>query len=521
MAGGKGKKRLPSPSPTQPSNAERACQSSRTASVQSESATVSRDSYARSSARNATSIPTNDDWVFRVKVISSTNDLNNEVFKKAVQGLVKICFPSGVLEELGIDVLKQHMEEEHAPAENIAKMTEILHEEMIQRVAWMLAGYLDTSDKVEVGVRSVIEASAELHSKLGDDLREAVAASLERQQSDPEHDLEDDMEHLTEKEPSPPPKKKRRQSKADNARARPHDDVGSAMDIDPPAQAHESSQAAWLREVNNDNKKISASWRWDINPDDFSLESAPEVFKRASDLFAFHALPIARHMLDANATSKELRLQIQSMLADMPDSEFHKWAHSLQKLYEGDDNMLVRVEPEAVSGGRTRSMATPAPIDMRKRTSASKSKAQRNANQSGSIIEAVRTANHRHPLVKIEASANAGMTDAAQYISTAYAHEAVEATTTAFRHLSTEERDLGSSVVGLKGAEGIQATRNLNLIREGSLPQTDRIQCLTPIVNLLFGAMPLDGQGRKKTVAVIMNNLKQRVRNDVGTTPFQ
>jgi hypothetical protein len=30
------------------------------------------------------------------------------VFRKAVQGLVKICFPSGVLEELGIDVLKQH-----------------------------------------------------------------------------------------------------------------------------------------------------------------------------------------------------------------------------------------------------------------------------------------------------------------------------------------------------------------------------------------------------------------------------
>jgi hypothetical protein len=72
-------------------------------------------------ACNALTLPSKDDWLFRVKVISSTTDLQDAVFKNAVQGLVKICFPQSVLEELDIEVVKHHMQGENAPEGNITE----------------------------------------------------------------------------------------------------------------------------------------------------------------------------------------------------------------------------------------------------------------------------------------------------------------------------------------------------------------------------------------------------------------
>tara|TARA_R110002003_G_scaffold384_4_gene19301 strand:+ start:41867 stop:43171 length:1305 start_codon:yes stop_codon:yes gene_type:complete len=425
--------------------------------VQTENVASSRDRHLiPTPTRNSTPLPTNDDWVFRVKVISSTKDLDNEVFRKAVQGLVKICFPSGVLEELGIDVLKQHMQEENAPAENIAKMTEVFRSEMIQRVACMLAAYLDTPAKVGAGVRSVIEASAEMHSQLGDDLRNVVKASLDAQQSIADNEVEDDADHFSDVEPSPPPIKKHKHRPAAKERSKPRDEEGSDMDIDPPAQVPESSQAAWSRVVNKDNKKISTSWRWDIDLDTFSMDAVPEVFKRTSDLFAYHALPIARGMLNTNATRKEVRLQMQTMLAEMPENDFRKWAESLQKLYEGDEIMLVRIEPEAVSDKRKRSTATPAPIDMRRRITAAATKTPGHATQGGAQPEAVRKTARDETRIKKEFHADSHLTTETRKESQAPEKDGVATTTAAFRHLSTEERELGSSRAGNRGSEGSQ-----------------------------------------------------------------
>lgn len=104
-----------------------------------------------------------EDWIFRVRVISTATDLDNDVFKKAVQGLVKICFQQGILEELGIDIVTQHMKEENASKDNIEKMSDIFRAEMIYRITFMLAEYLDTAGKIERGIQSVIAASASLH----------------------------------------------------------------------------------------------------------------------------------------------------------------------------------------------------------------------------------------------------------------------------------------------------------------------------------------------------------------------
>jgi hypothetical protein len=125
------------------------------------------DSYFRrtSIAHISTPLPTNDDWVFRVKVTSSTINPQDEVFEKAVQDLVNICFPLGVLEEIGVDVVERHMREESAPEENIRKMTDVFRAEMIHRISFMLATYLDTPQKVEQGVAAVKAASKKLHEE--------------------------------------------------------------------------------------------------------------------------------------------------------------------------------------------------------------------------------------------------------------------------------------------------------------------------------------------------------------------
>jgi hypothetical protein len=114
-------------------------------------------------------------------MISSATDLSNDVFKNAVQGLVKIYFPEGILEQLGVQVLEQHMHQEKAPEENIQRMSEIFRSEMAHRATWMLSEYLDTPAKVESAMRATIAASARLHGDaLGDDILSHVTSSLLR-----------------------------------------------------------------------------------------------------------------------------------------------------------------------------------------------------------------------------------------------------------------------------------------------------------------------------------------------------
>jgi hypothetical protein len=141
----------------------------------------SKDPYFPRDPKNTTSLPTSDDWVFRVQVVSQSTDIHTEMFKRAVQGLVKICFPQNVLNELGVDVVQQHMREQNAPKQNIEKMREIFRSEMVHRLVWMLVEYLDDSSKVEAAVKSVTAASAVIHGdKFGPDILGSVIASLQR-----------------------------------------------------------------------------------------------------------------------------------------------------------------------------------------------------------------------------------------------------------------------------------------------------------------------------------------------------
>ncbi|KAH7348253.1 hypothetical protein BKA66DRAFT_447354 [Pyrenochaeta sp. MPI-SDFR-AT-0127] len=113
------------------------------------------------------------------------------------------------------------------------------------------------------------------------------------------------------------------------------------------------------------NNMISKTWQWDVESDNLTAEEIPTHFKKTSDLFAYHALPIARSRLKPDATRKELRHAMQSMMEEMPTDEYDKWVESFQELLNGDRDMLVRqhLAQETTINSQRRLATTPAPID--------------------------------------------------------------------------------------------------------------------------------------------------------------
>ncbi|KAH8726211.1 hypothetical protein GQ44DRAFT_825951 [Phaeosphaeriaceae sp. PMI808] len=319
-----------------------------------------------------TSLPSKEDWIFRVKVISSTNQLSEDVFTHAVQGLVKICFPQGILEELGVDLLQQHMRKEKAPKDNIKRMTKVFRYEMVRRVAWMLAEYLDTPIKVKSGIKFVIAASAQLHNHCGDLLAKKIISSFSRMVADHEETTANETVGPGDKQELAVKKKKKKKNlKAEKTKiAQDGDDVTggkSTIGTNNPTGVTNSQLLPLARRPEHDDNIVSSSWRWNIDPHGLSSEARFAAFKQTSDLFAFHALPIARHALPANANRKEVREKIQALLDDVPSEEYGKWVESFQKLRTEDKNMLIRADLSTLAGDR-QNTTTPAPITMLRHT---------------------------------------------------------------------------------------------------------------------------------------------------------
>jgi hypothetical protein len=187
-------------------------------------------------------------------------------------------------------------------------------------------------------------------------------------------------------------------------------------------------------------KNVSASWRWDIDPESISNAAIAEVFKRPSDLFAFHALPIARMELHDDAKQKDVRLHIQARLHEMAEAEWRKWMESLQKLHDGDMTMLIRPDPKAVLRGR-RTAATPAPIDMQRRAANVISNNPNRGSFRGTAQDkAVREPVQRASRIKREP--NTETNDAANDNKVIREENDMVATTRALRDLSTDETDI-------------------------------------------------------------------------------
>lgn len=98
-----------------------------------------------------------------------------------MQGLVKVCFPQGPLVGLGIEIVTQHMRDEEAAEDNIAKTAEILRSGIFHRVTWILAEYLDAPLKVGASIKAITAASASLHDdEIGEDVLVTMISSLQK-----------------------------------------------------------------------------------------------------------------------------------------------------------------------------------------------------------------------------------------------------------------------------------------------------------------------------------------------------
>lgn len=384
------------------------------------------------------------------------------------------------------------MREENAPEENITKMIEIYHGEMIHRVTWMLAEYLNTPAKVEKGVASIITASSSLHAEVSGDALGNVAPSLNREAIGEQRGVSHPVLDLCEDHLAPAPEMKSSPGMIAHIKTREQEWLGPCeelVDAEEPSKACQPHQIQLSDLMEHHNKRVSPMWRWHVDPRNLSSDAVAKAFKRPSDLFAFHALPIARDMLASNSSRKETRHKIQNMLESLPNSEYDKWIESLQKLNKGDDTMLIRIPSETPSHGPRATAATPAPVDMQ----------SRKTNASRPHRELRQTPDTSHVRGNDVSDVDLKPRDWQQ--KDMFASNGVAKTTVAFRHLSTEERGSRLNVRNVEPTHGAQAEVT-------TVP--------TPIMDLLCETKIFQEEDHKTMVASVMSNLTKRVPDNVS-----
>ncbi|KAE8871680.1 hypothetical protein PTNB73_03139 [Pyrenophora teres f. teres] len=498
-----------------------------------------RDSSLPQKQDREKSLPTGEDWLFRVKVISSVTNLSNDLFNNAVQGLVKICFPDGILDQLGLQVLEQHMREEKAPTANIQRMTEVFQSEMIQRLTSMLAEYLDTPAKVELAVHATVATTARLHGepKLGEDIFSHISTSLLHPKA---RTLGDSTEWLasgyvlqntangdgdtvtsdvSKEEHAPTPKAnkpQKRDRKCQLPQLTTHilnvDDNG--MDINVPALPVKNASGSVGPLHKGKDRRISTKWKWDIKPGEHSEDAIVEIFTRTSDLFAYHALPIARQKLGSGASRKEIRSHMQSMLDNIHGQEFEKWVESLEKLLDGDYRMLERGKLPDRDAEQHPTRITPAPVDIHREVKKNMKIRLRNSIRPNIHLEIVGSPPDERSLIKREAAA--WPDTLAERSQEARPNTQITASTSGTRQPSTElrnhaprksnadARDAGNAHVGLHGL-------HVGLTMDNLLVLGKRM----PVMSLLYGSEYLTinecVNGSVRITQSIMENLDRRI----------
>ncbi|KAF2683448.1 hypothetical protein K458DRAFT_432238 [Lentithecium fluviatile CBS 122367] len=311
---------------------------------QESTATASNTGPSGSSA-----LPTSTDYQFRLKVISSAVEVANEVFVEAVQDLVHICFPETVLDEIGVEVVAEHMRHEKAPRNNIDRMREVFR----------------SARKLDNALSAVASASQVLY---GQSLSSAAASDSSGVVDDTESDGEaspsfKDEVVLRRREA----KKKRKDKESKSKKRRKYDALQeddeklSADETVHSTNNEEPVSTGRNKSSVSEEKRVSKTWRWDVDSKALTVGDVPDIFQKTSDLFAYHALPVVQQELGPSATRKSIRKNIQSVLADMLESEFEKRVDSFRSLGKGDTTMLKRASPQGVSRGRDIARATPAP----------------------------------------------------------------------------------------------------------------------------------------------------------------
>jgi hypothetical protein len=300
------------------------------------------DPYFPPSNGGQSSLGTTADWQFRLKVLRSEDPVNDGIWKGAVQGLVKMCFPEGILDDLGMKVVAQHMKEEEASEENITRMTEAFRSEMVHRVSWMLANYLDTPEKAERGIASVVLATNRLHgSKLDVAAVDQIIHAFQTLRKEMVEDSQALSQGFGLAKPALDPAASeaavpsREQSR--DVPQEPDEDHAGTEDVN-------ATSASQDKTPSRKKARVSKTWRWDIDASRFTADMVPLYFQRRTDLFAYHALPVVRNELGPDASKDNIRQKMDEILADMATDERKKWQDSFVKLQGGVMEMLNRVE---------------------------------------------------------------------------------------------------------------------------------------------------------------------------------
>ncbi|KAL6156404.1 hypothetical protein ACJQWK_09831 [Exserohilum turcicum] len=414
---------------------------------QSSSANQSNNARFVENPAQATSLPTAEDWTFRIKVLTSATDLENDLFKDAVRGLVRMCFPDGVLEQLGPSVVQRHMREFNAEPANIQNMSKVFEQEMVQRLISLLVKYLDTPAKVVSAVRDMVAATERAHSaSIGDVVGQITNGLAQLSEtaldgatnwltgSDTHHDVPNGDENTNPNsaiidEPSRPRKIKKSQKNSKPQKSTKSQDDGNELE-DGPADVDLSTTK--MGKNKQKDRKISSTWDWNVDPNDITGDAIAQAFPRTADLFAYHALPITKRKLGPHASRKDLRVDMQSILNEMHQEDFDKWAKSLENLINGDRLILVRVEP-VIPNDNELSRQTPPPVP---------SKVVRGH---GDILE--RSSAH----IKREFAESSGET--LRNMEHASSNAAVAQATAISRHLSTEDSDFEPPIASVEAAD--------------------------------------------------------------------
>ena len=102
---------------------------------------------------------------FRLKFLCQADPTEtDDLYKEAVQGLVNITVPPNILNQLCQDNIIAQMRGLGAPQDKIDRVCELIQREMVFKISWLLANEMNTVEKVERGLATVIAATSRLHA---------------------------------------------------------------------------------------------------------------------------------------------------------------------------------------------------------------------------------------------------------------------------------------------------------------------------------------------------------------------
>ncbi|KAF2876503.1 hypothetical protein BDV95DRAFT_602481 [Massariosphaeria phaeospora] len=243
------------------------------------------------------------------------------------------------------------------------------------------------------------------------------------------------------------------------------------------------------KSTKRDKNTVSKSWRWDVDATDLDIDDVATHFQQKTDLFAYHALPIAKQQLDPSATKKEIRGKIDAFLADMSETEHGKWEESFRKLRNGDAAMLDRIALDTPSNKRKAGM-NPSPMSRSKATEhlrfpqslASEGQCVNDHKNAGAGLADTPGAGHTRSLrLKEETNHENGHLPEASIGSARNEEADMTTDTTAFRHLSTEDVEPYIPIPRLDGTTKIQTKPQL---KHALLKLLEKESCISSQVKL-------------------------------------